>query len=477
MSWLNKKSRLNAAIAAWRQKIEAERAAAELKAEQELEAQRIAEIAARNAATAAAQAAAELKAEQEAAAALATAQAAAAAAQAAAEAEAIAQANAAKQYADVLVANITGLPSAGAEAAGTYLMSDGNGGSFWSYMGQTADVSKVDNTQWLYRSIYTHGFLAAGYKGSNPWRSVNKTWHATEVTMYCGEQLAYTQGYTNGVWSDYHSYVVAGAGFNVATSIICSHNLLNGTIRTFSPDGFSSTGVSYGYSGNNPKAEAGIEYGTAGYGGDVGGMAMSEAKIDPPATQSIKDQNGYIAGGGTASNQKLHFPTEVMYTTTTNSNTGRGDASYGETKGWFRFNGTTYANMAFATDTWAAGGWSCAGGDYHSKMMGTKHGHFYADDGANVTLPKRKINQSTGASLSVFNKVRAYGEGNEEDGQDNGYIMGHYDGQQNNHTIRQSYTSDTEVTLGAAAQPKGHYGQSSGACSTAAATVAAMSGV
>jgi hypothetical protein len=51
--------------------------------------------------------------------------------------------------------------------------------------------------------------------------------------------------------------------------------------------------------------------------------------------------------------------------------------------------------------------------------------------------------------------------------------MGHYDGQQNNHTIKQTHSTDVEVTMGAACMPKGHYGQSSGACSTAAASVTA----
>jgi hypothetical protein len=106
-------------------------------------------------------------------------------------------------------------------------------------------------------------------------------------------------------------------------------------------------------------------------------------------------------------------------------------------------------------------------------MMGSKAGHFYASTGSNVALPKHKCNQTTGVVISTFNKVRAHGEDNSMDGQDNGYILGHYDGQQNNHTMRQSYSTDIEVTLGANAMPKGHYGQSSGACSTGAATLLA----
>ena len=365
------------------------------------------------------------------------------------------------------------IPASDSAGRGSYLIAAGDGTSYWSYLGSTASATQINNSSWLYRTIYTHGFLAAGYKGSNPWRTVNKTWHPTEVTVYCGEQIAYTQGYTNGVWSDKYAYLIAGGGFNGASSIICSYDLHNGSIRTFTADGFSSAGVTYGYEGNDPKNQ-GVEYGTAGYGGDVGGMRMTVAKLDPPATQNIKGQDGYITGGNDTSTQKLHFETEIMYTTNASPHSGRGDAAYGEDYGFFRMV-SSYARLTFSNDAWINGGWQATPTtDVHSKILGSKHGHFYADGGTNVTWPKYKVNQYNGNHISSFNKVRAYGEANNEDGQDNGYVMGHYDGQQNNHTIRQSYTTDVEVTLGAAAQPKGHYGQSSGACSTGAATVTAQ---
>ena len=365
---------------------------------------------------------------------------------------------------------LTPVPQTASANTGSYLTSDGAGGTYWAYQGYVGSATAINTGNWLYRTIYTHGFLAAGYKGSNPWRSVNKTWHSSEVTIYCGEQIAFTQGYTNGVWSDHAAYIVAGAGFNIATAIICSYSLHNGTMRTFSAGTFQSGTAPYGYQGNDPKNE-GILYGTPGSQG-VGGMSMNVAKLDPPATQDIKGQNGYISGGGDTSTQKLHFPSEVMYTTTAAPYTNSGDASYGETLGWYGFAGNS-AIHNFSNDAWTAGGWARNTTDIHSKMMGTKHGFFYTEDGTNVTLPKAKINQSSGARISTFNKIRAYGEANYQDGQDNGYCMGHYDGQQNNHTIRQSYSTDIEVTLGAAAMPKGHYGQSSGACSTGAATITA----
>ena len=190
------------------------------------------------------------------------------------------------------------VPAGGDASTGSYLMSDGAGASFWAYMGATGANTSIDTTSWEYRSIYTHGYLAAGYKGSNPWRSVNQTWHATEVTMYCGEQIAYTQGYTNGCWSDHNAYIIAGAGFNVATAIICSYSLTNGTIRTFTAGSFQSGTAPYGYQGHDPKNE-GILYGTAGSQG-VGGMSMEVTRLDPPATNDVKGQHGYMTGGGSS---------------------------------------------------------------------------------------------------------------------------------------------------------------------------------
>ena len=88
-------------------------------------------------------------------------------------------------------------------AAANGLFSDGTK-TFWSYPGTALSVV---GSGYLNRTIMTHGFMAGGYKGSNPWRSVNKTWHANDITYYCGEQLDRPVAYTDGVWSDYNGYI------------------------------------------------------------------------------------------------------------------------------------------------------------------------------------------------------------------------------------------------------------------------------
>lgn len=370
----------------------------------------------------------------------------------------------------------------GAKLASNGKTSSGPGEYFWNYPGSgNTGASAPDNGAWLYRSIYTHGFLAGGYKGSNPWRAVNKMWHATEVTLYCGEQLHAVASYTKGIWSDYNAYIVAHGNtttYAASSAQLASYSLFNGSMRMSTGDGFSSSGISYGYEGNDPLNQ-GLSYGTAGYGSHVGGMAMSVARSDNGGAQDIKGQSGYITGGGSSVTNRMHFPTEVMYIGNDSGLSGICDGASGENRGWFVWT-SDYKYVTWSTASWttgwgSGGGW--ARGDYQCKTMSSKYGWHYIGTSSNVTLPKVRFSDSTGATLASFNKVRAYGEDNSMMGQDNGYVMGHYDGQQNNHTIRQSYSTDSEVTLGAAAQPKGHYGQSSGACSTAAMNICSNSPV
>lgn len=371
---------------------------------------------------------------------------------------------------NTLVKEVPDTPDA---SRGAFLISTGSGGYNWAYMGSTASGIAVDNGQWRYRSIYTHGYIACGYKGSNPWRSVNKTWHPTDTTLYCGEQIMNTMSYTNGNYSDYNGYIVANGGMSGSGSVIASYGLHTGTCRMYSGDGFSSSGIGYGYVGDDPKNQ-GISYGTAGYGSHVGGMRMDRNRVDPCATQDIKGQSGWINGGGSSETSRMHFPSEVMYVGWGSGSDGIGDAAAGELRGYFAWAGT-YRYVTWSNSSWSGtGAWGSGWGrDGHCKIQSTKWGHHYIGNGSNVTLGKSKFRDSDGATLSSYNKVRSYGEDNVEEGQDWGYIMGHYDGQQNNHTIKQRHDTDSEVTLGANAQPKGHYGQSSGACSTGAATVTA----
>ena len=90
---------------------------------------------------------------------------------------------------------------------------------YWAYPGgpYTAAASG-----WRYRSIYTHGYMAAGYKGSNAWRTTNKTWHQTDTTLYCGEQLDREGSYLDGNFRCGWEYLgaILGVGEDIWVAVL-----------------------------------------------------------------------------------------------------------------------------------------------------------------------------------------------------------------------------------------------------------------
>jgi hypothetical protein len=355
---------------------------------------------------------------------------------------------------------LTPLPEQTDETRGAYLVSDGPGGAFWSYPGSTVPTGPL--TGYRYRSIITHGYIGGGYKGSQPWRSLNKTWHTTDTTFYCGEQLDRAAAYCDGTWSDYNAYVHGTvnsyAGNSSHTS---SYNLNTGICRVQGDSRFSE--YVYGYEGDNPRTVMGY--------GVTGGWAMSVGRNDAGCATNQIGQSGYITGGGSAVTNKLHFGTEIMYSTTTSGSASDYVAGVGgETRAYMSWSNGVQQYLTYSNDAWTnlnfAGsnrGWC--------KALPTKWGHFYICTSNNVTVPLRKVRDSDGAALSNYNRARACGEENMEMGQDWGYKLGDYDGQQNNHTEKWLYSNDSITTMGFATRPKGHYGQSSAACSSASASV------
>ena len=356
----------------------------------------------------------------------------------------------------------TTLPQQTDTTRGAYLVSDGADGAFWAYPGSNATSAPL--TGFRYRSILTHGYIAGGYKGSQPWRSVNKTWHATDTTYYCGEQLDRAAAYTDGTWSDYNAYVHGVTNsYQGNSSQTSSYNLHTGILRAQGDSRFSQ--YNYGYEGDNNNT--GIGYNV------TGGWAMNVGRNDSGCATNQKGQAGYITGGGNSTTNKLHFPTEIMYTTTNSGDSNDFVAGVGmENKAYFSWRGGTQKYMNFSNDSFS--NQNFAGGNRGwCKALPSKYGHFYICTSNNNQTPMRKVRGSDGAALRNFNRARRCGEENWEMGQDWGYKMGDYNGQQNNHVEKWTYSNDAISTLGSSARPKGHYGQSSAACSSAAASVTA----
>ena len=354
----------------------------------------------------------------------------------------------------------SGLPAQTNLTRGSYLVSDGDNGAFWQYPGQVAQSTGVDT--WRYRSLITHGYISGGYKGSQPWRSMNKTWHNNDTTMYTGEQVDRAAAYCDGTWSDFNGYihgtVNSYAGNSSHTS---SYNLHTGICRNQGDGRFSQ--YSYGYEGDNPKSVMGYNV--------TGGWQMNAGRNDCGCATAQKEQAGYITGGGSSTTNKLHFATEIMYNTNNSGDSGDFVAGCGmESRSYFAWRNSSQKYITHSNDSWSNQGFAGNNRGW-CKALPTKWGHFYIGTDDNVTTPLRKVRGSDGSAISNYNRSRAAGEENMEMGQDWGYKLGDFDGQQNNHTEKWDYSNDSISTMGFATRPKGHYGQSSAACSSAAGAV------
>lgn len=362
------------------------------------------------------------------------------------------------------------------EATGGGLFSDG-ANAYWAYPGAT---NTLLGSGFRYRSIFTHGYMAGGYKGSNAWRSVNKTWHATDITYYCGEQLDRACAYGMGTFSDYNGYIFSGSsgGPGTASSHTSSINLHTGNSRTRGRDQFGSGGVPFGWDGQDPSAfPYGTQVPTNGEDGartmaGVGGWELSTAFSNGWGIPNQIGQNSYIGGGGlgtTSGFNKLHHGTEIMYTTTASGANGATAGAPGETKGYYSFAGTR-KYITYSNDAWTAFTSAC-GPDGVCKSLSTKLGFHYWGSGTNATTPQIKLVESTNTDATMAAKLIANGEDQNQMGQEWGYMLGGYNGQQNNYTVKYTYSTDAQVTMTASTRPKGHTGQSSGQCFSAAATI------
>ena len=312
----------------------------------------------------------------------------------------------------------------------------------WVTSGEEFSVNPFQNT-FLYRTIYTKGYMTGGYKSGSPWRNVNKTIHATDLTSNLGDVMTRVASYIGGGWSDYNTYLYpSGGSHNGKTTIVESMSMTTETARSLDSTMYLKTTR-----------------------GDAEGLMSPTLVV------------GYIVGGGSSAVDKHNYVTDVMYAAGTVSsaplaggtNGGLG-ALFGEFKAWISQGAGS--SMDWATETWSTGGmsWATAG---QPKGLSSKHGHGYGSQGSyDGHVNVYKFNDTTGTNAATIVRAKKSGEENWQVGQNWGYQLGAYDGAaQTNDSAKINYLTDTLTVMGADTQPKGHDGSSSGTCASGAASL------
>jgi hypothetical protein len=285
----------------------------------------------------------------------------------------------------------------------------------------------------LLRQVITTGYVLAGYQNSSPWTNVNEVTHSTDTTIDKGNVLNNSSGYPGGMCDDTFAYLlkanngVGGSGTNT--------NKYN--MRTNSSVTGPSSPYNVGNSGTIMHKEQSYAYGKP-FDGSAAIMRFNFA------TQSWMSSLSASYG--------------------TNGGSG-GSAVYHENVGWHYGdgNGTSAGvKFTFATETQSTG--TIYGAHGQQKGISSKRTYLYTGNEGDYAggYNLRRWNVATESNVGNVSKpIGNCGEENFDMGQDWQFMLGNYNGSQNNRSWRWNYTTDSGYEGGSGMQSKGVGGRSS----------------
>jgi len=331
---------------------------------------------------------------------------------------------------------------------GVYYTYDGYS---WVSWGRTPYMTNLTQTagepSFLFRTIYTRGYMHCGYQGGSPWRNTNRTIHNTDTTTNLGDMMDNTGSYLDGGFTDYNTFVFNDSGgVGGTSSYTSSMSMITETLRTHNSNRDLRTSRSNCKTLMNP------------------GLTLI-----------------YITGGNQTNTDKYSAVTDTMLTVggPDNGNTSGGTGG-GLSGFWGQYFGVIDANSAGAYLSWGTETWTSldifsgqSSTDGQPKGLSSKWGFGYNAPGTyNGSSTLYKFNDVTLSYISGIGRPESCGEENWQVGQDWGYSLGSYNGgNQTNNTQKVYYTTDTISNMGSTTQPKGHGGASSGACGTGSVTL------
>lgn len=284
--------------------------------------------------------------------------------------------------------------------------------------------------EFKYRQIINYAYVGCGYKNGSPWKNVHKTVVSTDQTTNLGTLMQYAAAYTSGV---------------------CSLNI------------FYMWATFDGFPGNTVQTSAMNMFTESSYT-LTSAMNMINAR-DDCATVHQEHDRCWISGGGNSSIDRFNMWTETMATSTLSGGLSGFLASFSDQYYGFWGNEGGTQKVTFATETPA----SHTTFFVHSQQKGisSKMRKGYCGNegdyagGYNLRRWYFPTDTNTG---NVAKPDTNCGEENFTLGQDWQYMLGQYNGAQNNNSWKFYYATDNGTANPAGLSPTAQAGQSSGHC-------------
>jgi hypothetical protein len=275
------------------------------------------------------------------------------------------------------------------------------------------------------RQIITTNYVMGGYKSSVAWSNVNRCHDATDTTVNLGDGRIRAFNYQPGANSRDTAFVFgAGGGHSVSSNYVSAFNM-----RTETNKAHSNT--------------------------------WDLARSDHNMGSLVQEQRrAWANNAGT-------FQFFDLITETAGSDVGASGASntWGmNTETYGILYGDTHRNFTFATSSIATRGGTQPGNSHQQKTVNSKWHYSWAGNEGSYSggYNLRRTNFLTNSTSGTVGKpVGNSGEDNHGMGQHHQYMLGMYNGLQNNISWRWNYIAESGFQGGSSMEPKGHDGMSS----------------
>ena len=285
--------------------------------------------------------------------------------------------------------------------------------------------------EFKYRQIINYAYVGCGYKDASPWKNVHKTVASTDQTTNLGTLMQYAGAYISG-----------GCSLNIFYIWGASDSFSGSTTQTVATNMFTESSYSLT-------------------------SAMNTLSVRDDSATIFQEYNMlYVGGGGYSNIDRFNCWTETMATSSLSGGLAGASPSFSDQYYGFWGDGGTTQKITFATEAIATYSSNCFA---HSQQKGfsSKMRKGYCGNEGDYAGGYNLRRWSFPTDTNIGNVAKPDGNCGEENftmGQDWQYLLGQYNGAQNNNNWKFYYATDTGTASVAGLSPTAQAGQSSGDC-------------